>query len=36
MGLDTEKHETDKLAGKNARLFVAGLSKWQLIFQRPD
>ncbi|UCF43434.1 MAG: hypothetical protein JSV99_00460 [Planctomycetota bacterium] len=33
IGLDKEKRETDKLASKNARLFVAGLSKWKLIFQ---
>lgn len=34
MGLDTAAHETDKLAGKTARLFVAGVSKWELVFGR--
>ncbi|MBI2431631.1 MAG: hypothetical protein HYV26_02040 [Candidatus Hydrogenedentes bacterium] len=28
------KQETDKLAGKTARLFVAGLSKWEIAFLR--
>ncbi|NLH14992.1 MAG: hypothetical protein GX455_00285 [Phycisphaerae bacterium] len=32
MGLDTAARETDKLAGKTARLFVAGVSKWELVF----
>ena len=32
MGTDAAKHETHELAGKNARLFVAGLSKWQITF----
>ncbi len=36
MGLDAAKRETDKLAGKTARLFVAGVSKWELVFLRPD
>lgn len=35
MGLDASKKETDKLAGQRARLFVAGLSKWELLFLRP-
>ena len=36
MGLDAARHETDKLAGKTLRLFVAGVSKWELVFLRPD
>ena len=32
VGLDTVKRETDKLAGRNARLFVAGVSKWEIVF----
>ncbi len=35
MGLDATKQETDKLAGKNARLFVSGVSKWEIVFVRP-
>ena len=34
-GLDTAKRETDKLAGRSARLFVAGVSKWEIVFLRP-
>ena len=34
MGIDAAKHETDKVAGKVARLFVRGLSRWEIIFQR--
>jgi len=36
VGLDASKYETDKLAGKTARLFVAGLSKWEITFLRPQ
>ncbi len=36
MGLDASARETDKLAGKKARLFVAGLSKWELEFSSDD
>lgn len=36
IGLDAAKHETDKLAGKTARLFVAGVSKWEITFLHPD
>ena len=32
MGTDAAKRETDKLAGRNARLFVAGISKWEIVF----
>jgi hypothetical protein len=34
-GTDVTKRETDKLAGRTARLFVAGLSKWQIVFLAP-
>jgi hypothetical protein len=36
VGLDASKRETDKLASKTARLFVAGLSKWEITFLRPQ
>ncbi|MCJ7695655.1 MAG: hypothetical protein MUO40_09525, partial [Anaerolineaceae bacterium] len=32
IGTNAKKHETDKLAGRTARLFVAGVSKWEIIF----
>jgi predicted O-methyltransferase YrrM len=32
IGLEASARQTDKLAGKTARLFVAGLSKWELVF----
>jgi hypothetical protein len=35
VGTDAAKRETDKLAGNTARLFVAGLSKWKIVFVRP-
>jgi hypothetical protein len=35
VGLDATKHETDQQAGQVARLFVAGVSKWELLFLRP-
>lgn len=35
IGTDTGRKETDKLAGRTARLFVAGLSKWEITFGRP-
>jgi hypothetical protein len=35
MGIDRAARETDKLAGKVARLLVAGKSKWELVFLRP-
>jgi len=34
MGLDAAQRETDKLAGRTARLFVAGVSKWEMVFLR--
>jgi hypothetical protein len=35
MGLDKAKKETDKVAGKVARLFVRGESRWEIVFVRP-
>ena len=35
VGLDAARRETDKRAGRVARLFVAGLSKWEIEFLRP-
>ena len=35
VGIDTSRDETDKLAGKVARLFAAGVSKWEITFVRP-
>jgi hypothetical protein len=35
VGLDTAKRETDQRAGQVARLFVAGVSKWEILFLRP-
>lgn len=32
VGTDKEKQQTDKLADKTARLFVAGVSKWEIVF----
>jgi hypothetical protein len=34
VGLDKSKRETDKLAGRVARLFVRGASTWELLFSR--
>jgi len=34
IGTDVKARETDRLAGKTARLFVAGLSKWEIEFRR--
>jgi hypothetical protein len=34
MGTDAATRQTDKLAGRKARLFVAGLSKWEITFGR--
>ncbi|MBN1853878.1 MAG: hypothetical protein JW829_14185 [Pirellulales bacterium] len=34
VGTDTAKRETDKLAGRTARLFVAGVSKWEIVFEK--
>jgi len=35
IGTDATKHETDKLAGRVARLFVRGQSRWEILFLRP-
>lgn len=35
IGTNKGKHETDKLAGQTARLFVRGESLWELTFLRP-
>ncbi|MBI2928576.1 MAG: hypothetical protein HYY24_23150 [Verrucomicrobia bacterium] len=35
LGLDAAQRETDKLAGKRARLFVRGMSRWEVFFLRP-
>jgi hypothetical protein len=35
IGTDEAKRETDKLAGKTARLFVHGQSKWKVEFRQP-
>jgi hypothetical protein len=34
IGPDKSKGETDKLAGRAARLFVRGLSRWEILFLR--
>jgi hypothetical protein len=34
MGIDKEKKETDKLAGRVARLFVHGRSRWEIVFEK--
>jgi hypothetical protein len=34
-GIDKSKHETDKLAGRIARLFVRGKSEWEIVFTKP-
>ncbi len=36
IGLDNARRETDKLAGKRARLFVRGSSQWEITFLRPE
>lgn len=35
LGLDASRRETDKLAGRVARLFVRGESRWVIHFRRP-
>jgi hypothetical protein len=34
VGTDAAKRETDKFAGKTARLFVAGTSMWEIVFSK--
>ena len=36
VGTDKALRQTDKLAGQKARLFVAGLSKWEITFLKPS
>lgn len=36
IGTNAAGRETDKLAGRVARLFVAGRSKWEIIFLKPN
>ena len=36
VGLDKSKHETDKLAGRVARFFIRGQSRWKILFLKPD
>jgi len=36
IGLSRERRETDKLAGRVARLFVRGESRWEIVFLRPN
>ena len=35
LGLDQSRHETDKLAGRVARLFMHGKSQWEILFLKP-
>lgn len=35
IGLDPTRRETDKLAGRKARLFVRGNSQWEILFLKP-
>src|SRR6266568_6978068 len=35
VGLNSSQHETDKLAGRVARLFIRGQSRWELLFLKP-
>ncbi len=35
VGIDAARRETDKLAGRLARLFVHGKSVWEIVFFRP-
>lgn len=35
IGIDKSKHETDKLAGRVARLFVTAKSDWEIVFLKP-
>ena len=35
VGIDAARRETDKLAGRIARLFVHGQSVWEIVFFRP-
>jgi len=35
IGLNQSQHETDKLCGRAARLFVRGQSRWEIFFLKP-
>ena len=35
IGIDATKRETDKLAGRIARFFMHGESRWEIVFLRP-
>jgi hypothetical protein len=35
LGMAADKHETDKLAGRVARLFARGESRWEILFLKP-
>jgi hypothetical protein len=35
VGIDAAHRETDKLAGRVARFFIRGKSKWEIVFLRP-
>jgi hypothetical protein len=35
IGSSATGRETDKLAGRSARLFVAGRSRWEIVFLKP-
>jgi hypothetical protein len=35
VGIDKTQHQTDKLAGKVARLFIAGKSRWEILLLKP-
>ena len=32
LGVDKSRHETDKLAGRVARFFIRGQSRWEILF----
>ena len=35
VGTNAAEHETDKRAGRSARLFLRGNSKWEIVFLKP-
>ncbi|HOJ61456.1 MAG TPA: hypothetical protein PK878_14335 [bacterium] len=35
IGIDTRQKETDKQAGQTARFFMAGESRWEIVFTKP-
>lgn len=36
IGIDSTKHETDKVAGRVTRFFMDGWSEWEMLFLNPD